>query len=70
MGEIPPDSPDVSSLSGLKTSYETVKRMKFFPFEVRALVILAAAALVPMVPLILIQVPLREILKAIAGFIL
>jgi hypothetical protein len=70
MVEIPPGSPDVSSLSGLKTSYETVKRMKFFPFEVRALVILAAAALVPMVPLILMQVPLREILRAIAKFIL
>src|SRR5499426_2417576 len=30
--EIPLGSPDTSSISGLKSSYETVKRMRFFPF--------------------------------------
>ncbi len=68
--EIPLGSPDVSSISGLKASYETVKKMRFFPFGVRALVVLAAAALTPMVPLILMEFPLQEVLKAIAGFIL
>jgi len=67
--EIPLGSPDTSSISGLKSSYETVKRVKFFPFGVRALVVLAAAALIPMVPLILVEFPLQKILKTIARFI-
>jgi hypothetical protein len=67
--EIPLGSPDISSISGLKSSYETVKRMRFFPFGMRALIVLAAAALVPMVPLMLMEFPLQKILKAIAGFI-
>src|SRR5262245_8064107 len=68
--EIPLGSSDVSSISGLNTSYDMVKRMRFFPFGLRAFILLAAAALIPTIPLILIEVPLREILKAITGFIL
>ena len=67
--EIPLGSPDTSSISGIKASYETVKRMRFFPFGVRALVLLAAAALIPMVPLMLMEFPLQKILKTIARFI-
>jgi hypothetical protein len=67
--EIPLGSPDVSSISGLKSSYETVKRMRFFPFGVRALIFLVAAALVPMIPLMLMEFPLQKILKTIARII-
>src|SRR5215470_9490659 len=67
--EIPLGSPDTSSISGLKSSYDTVKRVKFFPFGVRALVVLAAAALIPMVPLMLMEFPLQKILKSIAHII-
>ncbi|HKQ76756.1 MAG TPA: hypothetical protein VJ810_23880 [Blastocatellia bacterium] len=67
--DIPLGSSDVSSISGLNSNYDMVKRTKFFPFGVRALVVLAAAALTPMIPLVLIEVPLQEILRAIAGFI-
>src|SRR5262249_53279553 len=68
--EIPLGSADFSSLSGLKTSYDTVKKMKFFPFGMRAFIVLALASLIPMAPLILMEFPLQEVLKAIAGFIL
>jgi hypothetical protein len=68
--DIPLGSPDISSISGLNKNYETVKRMRFFPFGMRALIVLAAAALIPMVPLMLMEFPLQRILKAIAGFIL
>jgi hypothetical protein len=68
--DIPLGNPDISSVSGLNKSYETVKRMRFFPFGVRALVVLVAAALIPMVPLMLMEFPLQKILKAIARFIL
>jgi hypothetical protein len=67
--EIPLGSPDTSSISGIKSSYETVKRMRFFPFGVRALVVLAAAALIPMVPLMLMEFPMQKIVKTIARFI-
>jgi hypothetical protein len=67
--EIPLGSPDTSSISGIKGSYETVKRMRFFPFGVRALVVLAAAALIPMVPLMLMEFPLQKILKTIVRLI-
>ena len=43
--------------------------MRFFPFGVRALIVLAAAALIPMVPLMLMEFPLQKILKTIARFI-
>jgi hypothetical protein len=62
--------PDISSVSALKSSYDTVKRMKFIPFGMRALVVLVVAALIPSGPLILMEFPLKEIMKAIAGFIL
>jgi hypothetical protein len=68
--EIPLGSPDISSISGLKSSYEAVKRMSFFPFGIRALIVLAAAALIPMVPLMLMEFPLQKILKAITRFII
>jgi len=67
--EIPLGSPDTSSISGLKSSYEAVKRMRFFPFGVRALVVLVSAALIPMVPLILMEFPLQKILKSIARIV-
>jgi hypothetical protein len=70
MVEIPLGGPDISSLSDLNKSYDMVKKVKFFPFGARAFVFIAAAALIPTVPLILMEFPLRKVLKAIAGFIL
>ncbi len=68
--ETPLNAPDISSISGLKASYETVRRLKFFPFDIRAIVVIAAAALIPMIPLMLMEFPLQKILKTIAGFVL
>jgi len=68
--ETPLGSPDMSSLADLNTNYETVKKIKLFPFGVRAIGVLAASALIPMAPLILMEFPLKEILKAIAGAVI
>jgi hypothetical protein len=70
MVETPFGGPDISSLSDLNKSYDMVKKVKFFPFGVRALGFLVAAALIPSVPLILMEFPVHEILKAIVGYIL
>ncbi len=62
-------NPDISSHSGMNASYQTVKRIKLFPSGIRAVVVLAVAALIPMAPLILMELPLRDILKAIVSAI-
>jgi len=62
-------SPDISSLADMNDAYETVKKIKFFPFGMRALVALVAAALIPMAPLILMEFSLWKILKAIVSAI-
>ncbi|HEY0460825.1 MAG TPA: hypothetical protein VGC97_16935 [Pyrinomonadaceae bacterium] len=60
-------TPDISSLADLGTGYQTVQKMKLFPFGLQNLAILTAAVFIPMIPLILIEIPLRELVKKIAG---
>jgi hypothetical protein len=60
---------DVSSLADLTISYEAVDKMKVFPLGWRSIALIAAAALAPMAPLILMEFPLTEILKAMAGVV-
>jgi hypothetical protein len=65
--ESPLGSPDMSSLIDLNSSYQFAKNMRLFPFGMRALVAIAVAALLPMIPLILVEIPLKEILRLIAN---
>ncbi|MBV8883252.1 MAG: hypothetical protein JO235_04535 [Chroococcidiopsidaceae cyanobacterium CP_BM_RX_35] len=60
-GETLLGSPDISSLADLGTSFETVKKMRIVPFGWRALALLVTATLVPLLPLFLITVPLKNI---------
>ena len=59
-------TPDVSSLADLGTGFQTVQKIKFFPFGTQNLALLAAAALIPMIPLLLIEVPFKELVLKIA----
>jgi hypothetical protein len=64
----PPDEPlvgsaDVQSLADLANSYEVVRTMRIAPITREAIVRLAAATLVPIVPLLLTMMPLEELLK-------
>ncbi len=54
-------SSDVQSLADIATCYEHVDRMWLLPFDTKAFAVLVLAALLPMVPLLGTQIPLREI---------
>lgn len=75
-GEAPKDealvgSSDIQSLADLANSFTVVREMSFVPFDFRLTIIpLAAAALIPFVPLALTVFPLEEIIKKIIGIVL
>jgi hypothetical protein len=60
--------PDVSSLADLAVGFAHVQAMKVMPFDRQALLLLLAAALGPMLPFFASAIPLTEILKELAEF--
>jgi len=58
-------SADIQSLADLGNSFELVKRMRIVPFDGRAIIMLALAFLVPMVPLLLTVMPFNELLQTL-----
>ena len=74
-GGAPADEPllgsaDIQSLSDLGSSYEVVRTMNTTPVSKEAVLRLAAAVLVPIVPLVLTMMPWEELLKKLLGIIL
>lgn len=63
-------APDISSLADLGGSFQTIRQVKFVPFTVRHLAVIVIAAGIPMIPLILIEVPFKEIIIKVAGALL
>ncbi len=71
-GGAPADEPfvgsgDIQSLADLGNSFEVVRTMQIAPITRDAIIRLAAATLVPMVPLLLTMMPLEELLKTLFG---
>jgi len=65
-GEALLGSEDIQSLAGLRDSFEIIRRLKTFPFDLMTTVIpLVACAAIPFAPLILTVIPLEEIIKRI-----
>lgn len=58
-------TPDISSLADLSTSYEIVQQMRMVPISMHVVILLVAAAFIPMLPIVVIQIPLREIIKTL-----
>jgi hypothetical protein len=56
-------TPDNTSLANYSRDYELVDRMRVFPFEPRAVIALALAGLIPMLPLLATAMPMAEIFK-------
>jgi len=56
-------SADIQSLADLGNSFEYVKKMDHLPMNPRTPIQLALACLIPMAPLLLIVLPLKEVLK-------
>ena len=63
-------SADIQSLSDLGSSYDVVQTMRTTPVSKEAVLRLAAAVLVPIVPLVLTMMPWEELLKKLLGIIL
>ena len=53
----------------MNNCYRAVSKMKFVPLDLRSIAVIAIAALIPMIPLILMQFPMREVLKTLVGVI-
>jgi hypothetical protein len=73
-GGAPADEPlvgsgDIQSLADLGNSYEVVRTMNAAPVSKDAILRLAAAVLVPIVPLALTMMPLEELLKKLLGIL-
>lgn len=58
-------SSDIQSLADLANSYEIVRKIKLVPFGRETVLALAAAAVLPMFPLLLTVIPLDEIIMRI-----
>jgi hypothetical protein len=59
------DARELPALNNLAASFDRLRRMKSLPVDGITLIQLTAAAAVPMLPVILTQIPLTELLKLI-----
>ena len=62
-------SADVGSQSHMSVVYEHVERMQLLPWDKQALIVLVAAALIPMIPLLGTVTALTEILSMLGKFV-
>ena len=62
-------SPDMGSLADMSPVYEQVERMQLLPWDKQALIVLVAAALIPMIPLLGTVTGLTEILSMLGKFV-
>jgi hypothetical protein len=62
-------SGDIQSLADLGNSFEVVRTMRIAPFTKETILQLAAAVIVPVVPLLLTMMPLEELLKKLFGIL-
>jgi hypothetical protein len=60
-------SADIQSLADLGNAYDVIRKMWFVPFELRSVVIILVATLLPMVPLALLEIPLLELVKKLGA---
>jgi hypothetical protein len=58
-------APEISTLTDYGSSYESIEKMQPFPVDKGAFVALALAVALPMIPTVLAEVPLAQVLKAL-----
>jgi hypothetical protein len=63
-------APEISSLTDLATAYFVAESIKAVPFGRGALITLVLTAAAPMIPVVLLEIPLKEILSGIAKFLM
>jgi hypothetical protein len=60
------EAPDFSATTDLYQVVANVHEMKLFPFELRAVLSLVAAALLPFIPVVLMMMPIKSIVTELA----
>lgn len=58
-------APEVSTLTDYASSYENIEKMQPFPVDKGAFLALAVSVALPMLPTILAEIPLKEVLKGL-----
>ena len=58
---------DIQSLADLESSCDVVRRMRPVPFAPTTAIVIAVAALSPMIPVALLRVPVAELLKTVGS---
>lgn len=61
---------DIQSLADLDTSFKNIQAMRVVPMDLALVKILVLAAFLPLLPLLLTELPLADILKRVAGVLL
>jgi hypothetical protein len=73
-GGAPADEPltgsgDIQSLADMGNSFEVVRTMRIAPFAKETIVLLVAATVAPIAPLLLTMMPMEELLKKLFGIL-
>jgi hypothetical protein len=71
-GPQPEDEPllgtsDIQSLADIANSFSVIREMRVVPFDTSVVIVVLAAAIVPLLPLIFAVVPAADVLKKVAG---
>jgi hypothetical protein len=61
---------DIQSLADLGTSYDVIRRMRLVPIGARAVAIVVTVVVIPMIPLVLLEVPLTELVRKLGAIAL
>lgn len=62
-------SQDTQSLAGIAEGYEHIQEMRFIPWDSKAVMTIAIAAAIPMLPLIGTEIPFRDIVMKLCEFL-
>jgi hypothetical protein len=62
-------SMDTLSLAGIADGYEHIQQMRFIPWDSKAVMTIAIAAAIPMLPLVGTEIPFRDILLKLCEFL-
>ena len=63
-------SADIQSLADLSNSYEAIRTMRLTPFTAGSVIMIAAAALAPILPLVLTTMDAEELMKKLFAILL
>ncbi len=59
----------MSSLADIGSAFEDIERMHLVPFDNKAVGVLVAAALIPMIPLVGTAIPIHAIVVKLVGLL-